>query len=215
MGQGVANQVGPLHMTGRAGADMDHMLSDRPMAEVGVEGRHAGDRSRRNLGQLRKPAAEPLVADSDNGPESTGESESPLPAHPPRGRRSDRRMRGRVQAWRRCQVSGVGCRVSGVGVSVGSGQWAVKMVARIPEDLSRKALASGGRGIEFCVQNKGKVATLTRIFTLICCVTTKSLPGSVSLAIRPQRMNNSLVKLLVFLARQALHHCDDRVRNPS
>ena len=42
-------------MAGRAVADADDVLADRPVAELRVESGNARDRSRRDLGQLADP----------------------------------------------------------------------------------------------------------------------------------------------------------------
>ena len=53
--EGVLDQLGALHVAGRAVADVDDVSADRAMAELGVEGRHAHDRRRRDVGQLADP----------------------------------------------------------------------------------------------------------------------------------------------------------------
>ena len=53
--QGVLDQLGALHVAGRAVADADDVLADRLVAELRVEGGHALDRRRRDLGQPAHP----------------------------------------------------------------------------------------------------------------------------------------------------------------
>ena len=50
--QGVLDRAGPFHVAGRAMADADDVASDWAVAKLRVEGRHAGDHRRGDLGRF-------------------------------------------------------------------------------------------------------------------------------------------------------------------